>query len=180
MPKTTFNIKNFIIRNANVEDINTLLIIEEESYGEHHWSKKTFESELTNSYSNYFVVVENCSNKVIAYIGYWKVQQEGHITTLAVDKLYRRNGVADILLYFLINHSIENNINSLTLEVRVTNIQALLLYKKYGFKEFGIRKKYYQNNNEDALILWLDNLNEYMSLNRNNAYADILKYISGF
>ena len=89
----------------------------------------------------------------------WRVNDEGHITTMAVDIKYRRRHIADILLYNIINSALSNRIKWLTLEVRISNIAAIGLYTKYNFKQLGIRKKYYQDNNEDALLLWTEDIN---------------------
>ena len=174
--KEKFNIKEALIRKAIINDVNTLVKIERESYGKHHWSEQTFINELNNSCSNYFVFLHKRFNKIIGYVGYWKLKNEGHITTLAVAEDFRGLGIADILLYFLINHAIKNSVTSLTLEVRVSNVPAIALYKKHGFNEFGIRKKYYQDNNEDALILWIFNIGINYRLKGNEPHADILQY----
>ena len=96
--------------------------------------------------------------EIVGYSGYWMVGNEGHITTMVVIPKYRRLHNADILLYSLIKSSIQNNIKWLTLEVRVSNLSAINLYKKYKFNQLGVRKKYYQDNNEDALIFWTDDI----------------------
>ena len=148
-----------LIRNATIHDIDEIYNIECETYSTHHWSKKSFISELTNEYSKYLVCeLESEINRIIGFAGYWIVGNEGHITTMAVRPLNRKKGVADILLYNLIQTAIHNNIKWLTLEVRISNYPAIALYSKYQFKQLGIRKNYYQDNNEDALILWTDDL----------------------
>lgn len=157
---------NIDIRNAVHADIDQIMLIEPEAFGKHHWSKQSFINEFASNYSHYFVAELNHTQKqIIGYIGYWIIQDEGHITTLAVSSMYKRKHLADILLYTLIRDTIKNSINWLTLEVRATNVAAVNLYKKYGFKQLGIRKYYYQDNNEDALILWTDKINtEYYEL----------------
>lgn len=154
------------IRNATIHDVNKIYLIECETYGAHHWSKKSFTNELINKYSRYLVCELNTDNKeIMGYAGYWMVGNEGHITTMVVSPKYRRNHIADILLYNTIGSALCNNIKWLTLEVRVSNIAAIGLYTKYNFKQLGIRKNYYQDNNEDALILWTDDISnpEYSS-----------------
>ena len=149
------------IRNATIHDVDEVYVIECETYGAHHWSKKSFTSELVNKYSKYLVCESNTDNKkILGYAGYWIVGKEGHITTMVVSPKYRKKHIADILLYNLIASAIRNNIKWLTLEVRVSNIAAINLYTKYNFKQLGIRKNYYQDNNEDALILWTDDISK--------------------
>lgn len=147
------------IRKINRKDISTISKIEYETYGKYGWSKEIFNNELTNDYARYFVF-ELTSNipEVIGYIGCWIVNEEAHITSLVVSHKYRRIHVADKLLYSLIINMLKENIKWLTLEVRVSNVPAINLYKKFGFNQLGIRKKYYQDNNEDALILWSENI----------------------
>ena len=153
---------NIYIRSAHINDIDKIMLIEPLAFGKFHWSKETFNKQISNEHSKFFVCGSNDpisnENKIIGYIGYWLVIDEGHITTVAVSPFYRRRHVADILLYSLINHAIKHQIKWLTLEVRVSNKSAINLYKKYRFKQLGIRKKYYQDTNEDALILWTENI----------------------
>lgn len=164
--QSKINNRRYIIRNANLSDIDKLLPMEEEAYGKHHWSYKSFYNELTNKYANYFVCtsddLDNQSN-IIGYIGYWKVFDEGHITNMVVGRVFQGLGVADILLYSLILNSLKQKIKWLTLEVRRSNSKAIHVYSKFQFNQLGIRKEYYQDNSEDALILWTGNIhtNEY-------------------
>ena len=178
------------IRKASIYDVEQMHKIESSSFGKHHWSKQSFLNEIKNPYSNYFVAcLTKKINQVIGYIGYWKVNEEGHITTLAVDQFFRRKHVADILLYRTIQSAINERIKWLTLEVRVSNLPAISLYRKFNFKEIGIRKKYYQDNNEDGLILWTENILNETYINelknkviskiiKNNVSSDKLHYIS--
>ena len=84
----------------------------------------------------------------------WAIVDEGHITNIAVHPNFREKGVGTILLQSLIDHSKDWGCNSLTLEVRASNDAAKGLYKKFGFLEEGIRKNYYSDNEEDAIIMW--------------------------
>ena len=92
----------------------------------------------------------------MGYVGIWFVMDEGHITNVAVHSDYRGRKIGDKLVQALVNLCRENKIVSMTLEVRVSNIVAQNLYKKYGFKLAGIRKEYYSDNKEDAMIMWND------------------------
>ena len=116
------------------------------------WSKESFKKELFNPLAKYLVAKEN--NKVIGFAGVWTIVDEGHITNIAVHPKFRKRGIGNILLSSLIEHCKNWGCNSLTLEVRASNTPAQNLYKKYNFKEEGIRKKYYKDNNEDAIIMW--------------------------
>ena len=90
----------------------------------------------------------------MGYVGMWIVFDEGHITNLATHPQYRRQGVARSLMDQLILDSKERGVRYLTLEVRRTNSEAQELYQKLGFVHMGVRRKYYLDNNEDALIMW--------------------------
>lgn len=154
------NLLKTTTRKATHKDISNIYEIEQETYGKFGWSKNIFKTELSNQFSRYYVFEKaNEEKKIIGYIGCWLIGEEGHITTLVVLQKYRRNHIADILLYNLINSLQKEGINWLTLEVKVSNTAAINLYKKFGFKELGIRKNYYQDNNEDALLLWSENIN---------------------
>lgn len=98
------------------------------------------------------------SRRVVGYAGLWLMVDEAHITTIAVAPAYRGLGVGELLLLGLIDISRQIGARYLTLEVRVSNTLAQDLYRKYLFKETGVRRRYYSDNNEDALIMWSDPL----------------------
>jgi ribosomal-protein-alanine N-acetyltransferase len=146
------NLPNIKIEHMSSYHLDDVLEIEPIAFGKHHWSRESFNNEINNLYSCYLVIC--IENKTIGYIGAWQIQDEGHITTLAVHPEYRRKHIADILLYSLFKEFKAKKVKWLTLEVRISNIAAVNLYKKFHFKQLGVRKKYYQDNNEDGLILW--------------------------
>ena len=92
------------------------------------------------------------------YAGLWLMVDEAHVTTIAVRPRFRGRGYGELLLISLIEAAMDINARWLTLEVRVSNDVAQKLYQKYGFHGEGVRKKYYSDNNEDALIMWTDEL----------------------
>ncbi len=98
------------------------------------------------------------ARRVVGYAGLWLMVDESHVTSIAVAPAYRGFGVGELLFLALIDLSREIGAQYVTLEVRVSNILAQNLYKKYGFKESGVRRRYYSDNNEDALIMWSDPL----------------------
>ncbi len=97
-------------------------------------------------------------NPVVGYGGLWLMMDEAHITTLGVAPEYRGKALGEFLLIGLIDVALALGASWLTLEVRVSNTVAQNLYKKYTFKETGRRYKYYTDNNEDAFIMWSDEL----------------------
>ena len=145
------------IKPMQKSDLDDVILIEEKAYGEHHWSKDSFMSELSNELAKYFSAF-NERGELIAYAGCWQILEEAHITTIAVLPEYRRNYLGEALLVTLLHQCYRDMIKYITLEVRVSNTAAISLYKKYGFKSLGTRKGYYQDNNEDALIMWTENI----------------------
>ena len=97
---------------------------------------------------------------VIGFAGMWLAFDEAHVTTIGVDPLHRGQGLGELLLLCMFDAAIARGANWLTLEVRITNTAAQALYKKYGFATHGTRKRYYSDNNEDALIMWSRALSE--------------------
>jgi ribosomal-protein-alanine N-acetyltransferase len=97
---------------------------------------------------------------VIGFAGMWLAFDEAHITTIGVDPVQRGRGLGELLLLCMFDEAVERGANWLTLEVRVTNAAAQALYRKYGFTAHGTRKRYYSDNNEDALIMWSPALGE--------------------
>ena len=138
-------------------DLDDVIAIEAKAYGEHHWSKDSFTSELSNDLAKYFSVF-NTDGQLIGYCGCWQILEEAHITNIAVSPDYRRKHIGEALLTTIIDECYRNMAKYITLEVRVGNKPAIALYEKYGFKSLGVRKGYYQDNNEDALIMWTENI----------------------
>jgi len=132
--------------------------IESAVYGEHHWTTQAFITEIQNDLGNYFVAVDKSDGQPVGYGGYWLIMDEAHVTTIAVAPQYQRKGVSEMLLQEMINCAYAKKAKWFTLEVRASNIAAQNLYSKYGFKSLGLRKKYYQDNEEDALIMWTENI----------------------
>ena len=98
------------------------------------------------------------SQHVAGYLGLWFITDEAHVTSIGVREIERRRGVGEILLLASIEVGIQKGSRAVTLETRVSNYPAQSLYTKYGFNRMGIRKGYYTDNREDALIMTTDNL----------------------
>ncbi len=138
------------------EHIDGVLVVENLSF-KIPWSRNAFIEEVTNNkFARYIVAVVD--GNVVGYAGMWKVFDEGHITNIAVHSEFRSNGVGSILLEKLLDISREEGITKLTLEVRKSNIVAQKLYAKFGFESGGVRKAYYADNNEDAIIMWKNSI----------------------
>lgn len=135
---------------AHVDDVHA---IEERSFLT-PWSKESIKEDLWNPRAIYFVAVDEEAGRIAGYAGMWHVINEGHINNIAVDEPYRRRGVASLLMDAFIEAARKKEMIGLTLEVRLGNRPAMGLYHKYGFKSEGIRKNYYTDTNEDAVIMW--------------------------
>lgn len=148
-------IDNIKVKRMNLEHLDDVMVIENLSF-KIPWSRNSFLEELiTNELAVYFVAISG--GQVIGYGGIWKVFDEGHITNIAVHPEFRRCGAASRILDEIIRMCDENNIKDITLEVRKSNYAAQKLYEKYAFKAEGLRKRYYADNNEDAIIMWRHN-----------------------
>ncbi len=148
---------NIKIRQMEKSDVDEVVRLEALSYGEHHWSKESFYNELSNNLAHYYCAVDE-ENTLLGYAGCWHIFDEAHITTLSVHPDYRKKGVAQNLIFTIIDDCYKNKIKYITLEVRESNIAAISLYEKNGFKSIGTRKNYYQDNNENALIMFTENI----------------------
>ena len=100
------------------------------------------------------------SGQIIGFAGMWVSFDEAHITTIGVDPDFRGQGLGELLLVAMFDEAFRRQMNWLTLEVRVSNDSAQSLYRKYGFAEQGRRRRYYSDNNEDALIMWSEALSD--------------------
>lgn len=118
------------------------------------WTLDSITNELNNPLAKYIIAEDLETNEVIGFVGIWIIAGEGDITNIAVNPKYRKHGVASNLLLNLLDICKSLNCNDITLEVRESNIPAQNLYKKFDFKEEGIRKGYYSDNGENAIIMW--------------------------
>jgi ribosomal-protein-alanine N-acetyltransferase len=145
-----------IIRPIAPEDIDVVWTIEKLCFSI-PWSRQSFVLEIEkNKCARYFVAED--SGVVVGYGGVWLVVDEAHITNIAVHPLFRRRGIGRAILRALMTEAHRIGIEKMTLEVRISNKAAQGLYRKLGFIEMGVRKGYYSDNNEDALIMWNCNI----------------------
>jgi ribosomal-protein-alanine N-acetyltransferase len=131
------------------------------------WSPNLFLSEMTES-KNRCYLVARIDREVVGYAGMICYGEEAHVTNIAVDPLHHRQKIATRLLHDLIVQGVEMGAEAVSLEVRVTNWGAQRLYGAFGFRPIGVRKNYYQEINEDALIMWVDDV-------RGARYRDVLR-----
>ena len=117
------------------------------------WSHSLFVSELALRSSRSYVVAK-VGRDVVGYAGLMMSLTDGHVTTIAVDPVWHRRGVGIRLLLALAREAIERGALAMTLEVRLSNRGAQEMYKRFGFTPVGVRKGYYADTGEDALIMW--------------------------
>ena len=121
------------------------------------WSRQSFVYELTqNSFAHYIVAL--VENKVVGYAGMWVIVDEAHITNVAVHTDYRGQRIGFALMQQMLVRAALRGANRMTLEVRGTNVIAKRLYSQMGFKEAGVRKGYYDDTKDDAIIMWKEGL----------------------
>lgn len=117
------------------------------------WTMGLYLGELALPSTRAYVVAK-VGNRVVGYGGVMFGYDEGHITTIAVDPALQGQRLGHRLLLVLVGRAVARGVRSLTLEVRVTNHVAQALYRKFGFAPAGVRKNYYPEVNEDALVMW--------------------------
>ena len=143
---------NIIIEKMTKEHLDKIKENLKEDFDE-FWNENVLKNELENPASTY-IVAKDEQNNIVGYAGIWQPIDEAHITNIVTKKDKRRNKIGTRMLEELIKVAKEKKLKDITLEVNVNNIPAINLYKKYNFKEVGIRKKYY-NNSDDAIIMTL-------------------------
>jgi ribosomal-protein-alanine N-acetyltransferase len=121
------------------------------------WSPNLFVAEMTEPNNRCYLVARE-GREVVGYGGMICYGEEAHVTNIAVDPRHQRRRVASRLLHDLILQAIDMRASAVSLEVRVTNWSAQRLYGRFGFRPAGIRKNYYQELHEDALIMWTDDV----------------------
>lgn len=141
-----------IIRNAEERDIKSMAELDIICFTE-PWSEEAFKSEIMENDRAFYIVAEN-NGKIVGYAGLWAILDEGHITNVAVAPEFRRKGIGRSIINTLLEVNEKNGLNSFTLEVRESNFPAQALYEEFKFKPAGVRKGYYLDNGENAIIMW--------------------------
>ncbi|MFY9176133.1 MAG: ribosomal protein S18-alanine N-acetyltransferase [Caldicoprobacterales bacterium] len=140
------------IRPMKVEDIDEVLKIERLCFST-PWSREAFRAEIEGNHCARYLVAE-LGGLVVGFGGMWIILDEAHITNIGVHPHYRGRGIGEAIMRGLIETASRLKVEGMTLEVRVSNVIAQNLYKKLGFVSVGVRKGYYSDNGEDALIMW--------------------------
>lgn len=194
----------FIIVPMQLGHIPAIMEIERESFSL-PWPESAYRHELTyNEFARYYVLGPRLAEPssppstiwrrwwgmirrqpaanlgpVLGHGGFWLMYDEAHISTLAVRTMWRRRGLGELLLLALLDEASRLGASRATLEVRVSNLGAQALYTKYGFEQVGRRKAYYNDNQEDALILTTPEFASpaYQDL-RNARHGDLLQRLA--
>lgn len=124
------------------------------------WSEETYRHEIKHNPRAFYYVLRPPPHRsdlppILAYGGFWVLGDEAHIVTIASHPALRRRHLGEYLLLQLIDRARQAGVTAVTLEVRASNTAAQELYRKWGFEQVGLRKRYYRDNNEDALLLTL-------------------------
>ncbi len=122
------------------------------------WTEASFRGETRNTQAHYRVALSD--GRAVAFAGYWAVIDEAHITNLAVHPDHRRKGLGRRLIVDLLEDAVKRGMRCSTLEVRRKNGAAIALYEQMGFVRCAVRKRYYPNDRQDAVVMWLYDLDK--------------------
>lgn len=148
------------IRRLGLEDLDAIERIERDTYPT-PWSRSMFAGELAKPSSLSLGAYDaEGDSSLIAYMIVSRYVDAWHIMNLAVRDLFRRRGVASRLIGELFERTAGDPRRGYTLEVRISNTTAIALYERFGFEASGVRRGYYTDNREDALIMWKDPIRE--------------------
>ena len=144
------NYKIELMSNNDLESIKEILQTEFDEF----WNYEVLKQELASNNSKY-IVAKTLDNIIVGFSGVKIILDTAELMNIVTKKLYRKNGIGKLMLEYLINYCKKIGIKTLNLEVNAQNTIAINLYKKYNFKEVGLRKKYY-NNTYDAILMSLN------------------------
>ena len=172
-------VARYEIRPMAEADIHQVVEVERESFPS-SWPRTAYRRELANRLARYLVVFDRSheppaatpsrrrrlldlfrrndepaptTDYIVGYVGVWLLVDEAHIVAIAVREAYRRQGLGELLLAEALELALANRQEAVTLEVRRSNVGAQTLYEKYGFLKVGVRRRYYSDNHEDAVIM---------------------------
>jgi ribosomal-protein-alanine N-acetyltransferase len=165
---------NLIIRKMTLDDIPAVIDLDQKSFSL-PWPERSFRFELTDNPASRCWVAE-LDGKIIAMIVVWLMVDEAHVATLATHPDFRRQGIAKKLLSYALQHLLAEGARSSFLEVRASNVAAQAMYRQFGYEETGRRRRYYRDNDEDAILMNLDSLNaEHLVVSAERSMVDTEK-----
>lgn len=142
-------------RRMTIDDVQAVHKIELASFPT-PWTLDSFYYEMTENQFAHYLVAEDENSEIIGFCGIWLVIDAAQITNVAVVQSVRGQGIGETLMREAMRVAKEANMDVMSLEVRVTNTVAQNLYRKLGFQDGGLRKGYYTDNQEDALVMWVN------------------------
>ena len=148
---------NLFVRRMTLEDIQAVVELDQISFSL-PWPERSFRFELTDNPASRCWVAE-ADGRVVGMVVTWLFVDEAHIATIATHPEYRRQGIARKLLTYTLQSAIREGARSSFLEVRASNLPAQEMYRKFGYVEVGRRKRYYRDNDEDAILMNLEKIN---------------------
>lgn len=139
------------IRRMITEDVDQVHALEAATFST-PWSRESFWEEMEQNKCARYLVAE-LEGEIVAYAGAWMIFEEGHITNVAVAQSHRGKGLGKAITQALMQYAANLGVQYMTLEVRKSNLAAQGLYQSLGFLALGVRKRYYEDNGEDALLM---------------------------
>ena len=146
---------SLVIRKAEEKDVPAIAMLEQRCFHT-PWPIEFIYEDLVISKNHYLIMEKD--GQPVGYAGMWIILDEAHLNNICIHPDHQGGGKGRLLLTALMKDAIALGALSMTLEVRVSNAPAIALYEKMGFQSAGIRRKYYQDNGEDAYIMWNNNL----------------------
>jgi [ribosomal protein S18]-alanine N-acetyltransferase len=149
---------NINVRSVSIESIDRIITLDRLCFGG-LWSENSYQRELTNDNSHFLAVTvdsnpDETMESIIGFGCFWAILDEAHITLLGIHPDYQGQGLGQLLLRSMLDRARSIEMARATLEVRPSNQGAIHIYEKHGFQTVGRRKKYYQDNGEDGIIMW--------------------------
>lgn len=141
----------YVIRRMTAADVDQVYALEVATFPD-PWSQDSFREEMEQNRCARYLVAER-DGRIVAYAGAWMIMEEGHITNVAVAASERGKGLGKAITAALMQYAANLGVQYMTLEVRKSNGVAQGLYEGLGFAALGVRKRYYENNGEDALLM---------------------------
>lgn len=148
---------NLIIRKMTVDDVTAVVDLDQKSFSL-PWPERSFRFELTDNPASRCWVAE-LDGKIVGMIVVWLIVDEAHVATVATHPDYRRQGIGKRLLAHALRQIMRDGARSSFLEVRASNLAAQEMYSKFGYEVTGRRRRYYRDNDEDAILMNLESLN---------------------
>jgi len=148
-------VESIIIETMTRADVPRVMEIELQCFAT-PWHESAYITELSNRSAYY--IAASLGDLIVGYGGLWIIADEAHITTLGVEPPFRGRKIGERILVAMLEEAAARGVRRITLEVRERNVAAQNLYRKYGFAAAAIRRGYYSDNNENAVVMWVSNI----------------------